>query len=468
MVLDNKGVALIVVVFAMMLMAVLGWTLVNLQSTDFDSSLRNFDSERALGLAEAGAQWAVFQLKTDSGWRTDSAHGYGSGYAQHNFSPGEYRLNCLDGSGADIGKVIVTSTGYIPSVASPRVRREVKITVTLGTFSESMQIKNLLNWTGAAAYSVNVRGNITAPNYEADGNGTYNEVGIDYSSTVPLKPPSTSPSNTRTVGSGSFPSISMADYETRAGSNVWNRTTKITTPSNINVQAVNRIRITANGFFANPAPAGGWSNVIIRNRRDQTSGMGAKWANRNWGYISSRINNNVAEVTFLDGTVNMFGSDVWTTSNQVEMGRRFTGNINNNDIWYIKGDVVLDAITDDVNLDDTSVVSEGDIVIKGATSNTVESNIDAGDYPSLATNDGNIFSDDEPSGGSQASKRNKRQFAGLIYTQNGDVSFNYIRGTALMGENVTLKGSIDLRYDDDLLDLTGFVTSSSQIVWQEQ
>ena len=58
----NKAVALIIVIFAMMVLAVLCWTLANLLSGDFGTNLAYLESERALYLAEAGSEWGVSRL----------------------------------------------------------------------------------------------------------------------------------------------------------------------------------------------------------------------------------------------------------------------------------------------------------------------------------------------------------------------------------------------------------------------
>ena len=70
--LNKKGISLIILVFAMMVLAVLGWSLAVLQSGDFEVSVRQNDSEQALYLAESGINWALEQLSEDASWRTDS------------------------------------------------------------------------------------------------------------------------------------------------------------------------------------------------------------------------------------------------------------------------------------------------------------------------------------------------------------------------------------------------------------
>jgi len=59
---NNKAAALIIVIFAMLVFSILGWALLNLESGDFEINLRTLNSEQALNIAEAGAQWAQNQL----------------------------------------------------------------------------------------------------------------------------------------------------------------------------------------------------------------------------------------------------------------------------------------------------------------------------------------------------------------------------------------------------------------------
>lgn len=128
---DKNGVALVIVVFAMMVFGVLIWTQTSMQSSDFEVNLRNLDSERALYLAESGVQWAASRLKQDIGWRTDSNHGYPSGYAQHNITPGQYNVICRDPQGLENGSAVIESTGYVPIQNQYRGSRVAKLIITL-------------------------------------------------------------------------------------------------------------------------------------------------------------------------------------------------------------------------------------------------------------------------------------------------------------------------------------------------
>lgn len=128
---NTRGVALVTVVFAMMLFGVLLWSQTAMQSSDFLVNLCNLDSEKALYLAESGAQWGVSKIKQDFGWRTDPTHGYASGYAQHNITPGQYRVVCRDPTGGESGSAVIESTGYVPIQNQYRGTRVTKLIITL-------------------------------------------------------------------------------------------------------------------------------------------------------------------------------------------------------------------------------------------------------------------------------------------------------------------------------------------------
>src|SRR3989338_611404 len=148
----NRGVTLIIVVFAMMLLGVLGWTLARMQATDFESNLRTFEPENALNLAEAGAQWGLNRLATDSTCRTQSGllrcpplaspvidtdcNDNGDWLSSpHNLSPGQYNLclrdPCTTCSPAEGGDAVIVAMGYIPAQSGSRVMRQVKLEVEL-------------------------------------------------------------------------------------------------------------------------------------------------------------------------------------------------------------------------------------------------------------------------------------------------------------------------------------------------
>lgn len=460
MIINNKGVSLIIVIFAMMLFSVLGWTLAVMQSTDFEANLRNLDSERALGLAEAGAQWGLRQLSQDSGWRTDPTNpdddcNDSDDWITHTLNFGQYRVCCRNPQVSELCDAVIETEGYIPQYTDYRAMRQVKLTVILGSFDKVLQAHSLFNWSAVNAGTSSFAGDIQAAYYERDNDGTYNEAGVDYSNVAPRLPPDGT-GDDRLVDAEPYPSINMAYYQTQAGSNVWDLARTATIEA---ILGGNRIRVSDNIFTL---PASQWETVTVM--RNLSAGT---WDNQNWRVITSRINNTI---------VALESSVTWSEGDQIRVVRRYRSDVSNENLWYIKGDVLFDlrdrqawelpSVQGDIRFRRTSVVAEGDIVIKGGNKITFDQR--PYEYPNLGTQNGNVLSTDTPNGPSDAAKRGQRSFDGFIYTQNGNIYFNYIDAVALMGNNVTLSGSIRLRYDNDLKNLTGFIWGLSDIKWQEQ
>ena len=234
----NKGISLIIAVFAIMLFSVLGWTLVRLQSTDFESNVStgNLNSERALNLAEAGAEWTLQRLSLNGGFRTDATNGYPLGYAQHGISPGQYRVSCLDGTGADLGLVIITSSGYVPSASSYNTTRQVRLKIQVGSLTNALQTQvpdpddqsvGLFDWSKsnnqppvAPLHTVGIEGAIFAGHYNGDGDGTPDELNNDYKPPpAPLLPPDNPPAQNYQRGfTSAYPSINMQWFHDTADS----------------------------------------------------------------------------------------------------------------------------------------------------------------------------------------------------------------------------------------------------------
>jgi hypothetical protein len=440
----DKGMSLIIVVFAMMLFGILGWTLAMMQSADFQQNERNLDTERALFLANAGAQWALKELSQNTIWRTDVSHGYAGGFAQHTLSGGQYRVVCRDPQGTEQGNVVIVATGYIPAVLNYRALREVKITVVLGNFSNALQAHTLFNWSAMHTGS-NINGHIQANSYEADGDGIYNEIGVDYSDVVPVLPPDGT-GDTRVVAAEPYPLIDMPAYEAAAGSRVWNLASTATVAA---IGPGTRVRVSSNIFTT---PASQWENVTIM--RNMTTGT---WDNQNWRVITRRIS---------DNTVELESNVAWTVGDQIKIVKRFAENHNDERLWYIKGDVLFDLRNQDVRFRNTGVAAEGDIIVKG--NRRIDFDNNPSRYANLATQNGNIISTDTPTGGNDTSRRANRRFGNAIYTQNGDIIFNYLDGLLLTGNNVTLDGQIRLTYRTRARRLTGFAWGASEIKWKEQ
>lgn len=472
----KRGVSLIIAVFAMMLLAVLGWTLVNLQSTDFEANLRNLDSERALNLAEAGAEWTLQSLNLDGSFLTDSNHGYPLGYAEHSISPGQYRVSCVAGSGTEAGLMIVTSSGYTPRAANYNIMRQVRLAVAVGSLTNAVQTQipsgsdqnqGLFDWhlSAQGGHTINIEGNILAGHYEGNGNGTPDELNQDYGSS-PLLPPDLPPANVYQRGfTSSYPSIAMNYFYTNA-SNRWppaGRTVSLQTtvdPTSNN----NNLKVPLANFFTN---GGNMQDMAVHNI---TKDLDNSWSNGEWAAINNVNNGTTAQ---LDGTVN---TSNWR-NDTIKLARRFYDGQNyDGQRWYAgrqviggeTADTIIDSRNGNVDFRNTSIISEGNIVLKGNNRIRMRRSGSTTPYPNLATQNGDIISLDQPGNGSETTLRDRRRFSGLIYSENGKVSFKYLNGVLVYGKEVTLDGTVLIQYASGRIVPSGFVFSPAEKKWQEQ
>jgi hypothetical protein len=149
---------------------------------------------RALALAEAGAEKAVYYLRTvapdgskDGSWRTESR--------TETQIDGEYTMTIRDGSGANYGRIIITSTGTAKdgpvagtsgnsSAQGPlQARRTVRLGFTLEREEISIWNNVIFGGVGQAGKSINgnvrLRGSVTflgdgEPFNDVNGNGVWN------------------------------------------------------------------------------------------------------------------------------------------------------------------------------------------------------------------------------------------------------------------------------------------------------
>lgn len=498
---SEEAVALIIVIFAMMLFAVLGWTLANLQSGDFEINLRNLDSERALGLAEAGTQWALNQLSQNSAWRTtvgapdacDSATDWLS--TPHSLSPGQYNLCCRNPvAGIESGNAVIEARGFVPQANNNacadncRAMRQVKLEVSLGSLTNAVMTqpadpdvpnKGLFNWWPARQnHTIQVEGNIYAGHYDGDGVAPPDESGQDYNPPPAslLPQDSVAPSDDIRDFSASFPSIDMQWFYNNASS-VWPSTpataltAQITTVVNDGVNP-GYIEVSTAGFFTNMA-----------NQAVRLDGDGWYTNDANWRVISQVVSGTRAR---LDQTV------TWPINSLVKLMRRFYQNTSGsgNGINYIGGqiaggtdaDTLIDLRNGNVRLTDLYLICEGDIVIKGTQELQIRFTGGSGDprYPTLATKNGDIISTDIPQGANDAQRVQRRQITGLIYSEFGHINLNYLepmqtgsawfRGNLVYGYRITLDGQIDITYLPALVTSNNgsFAFAPGTFEWREQ
>ncbi len=435
----KNSVTLIIAIFFMLIFALLGTTLLRMQSGDFEFNRRNFDSERALYLAESGASWALVYIKSHPDWR---------GTQVHQLDYGEYSVLARDPQGSEEGDVVIESTGYIPNQANYRAKRVIKLVVTIGDLNSCVQIKNIFDWHLMHSGS-RIDGEILAGHFNGDGDETLDELGEDYDPPPsPVLPSDGSGDDRDFIVEGAYPQIDMNYFETHA-SQVWDLQEEST------IQSINGDTITVNDNIFT-LPASQWNNrTIIRNLE------------RNWPdddsfrVITQRVNNQTVRVESVTD---------WQVGDRIRTGRRWYQSSVFGGIIYNKGDVLIDLRSGDVSLYRTYIIAEGDIAIRGTDSIYTSPGLFGTRYPSIATKYGDIDSPDTPSGGSEIAKRLKRRFGGILYTEFGDVDINYISGLAVMGVNVALDGRVYLKNPRFLNQPStqGFDFSPTTLLWKEK
>lgn len=496
-----KGVALIIVIFAMMLFAVLGWTLANLQSGDFEINLRNLDSERALGLAEAGTQWALNQLSQNASWRTSADIvcniTVGSDWSAQNLnaSPGQYNIYvcCRPPQATESGDAVIESIGYAPYQSSYQAMRQVKVAVSLGGLTNAVMTqpadpdvanKGLLNWWPARqSHTIQIEGNVYTGHYDGDGDAAYDEAGQDYDDQpAPILPQdSVSPSDERRNFTTSYPSIDMLwFYNNASPANRWpnpSTTTLIATITNVVNGGVNPgyIEVSVNNFFP------GMNNQAIR-----LNVAGWHTDDNNWRAINQVVAGFSGRRARLDQAV------TWPIGSSVKLMRRFYQNTSGggNGINYIGGqiaggtdaDTLIDLRNGDIRLTNLYLICEGDIVIKGTRKLQIRFTGGSGTprYPTLATKNGDIISTDIPQGANDAERVQQRRITGLIYSEFGHINLNYLeplqtgsasfRGNLVYGYRITLDGQIDITFLPNLVTSNNgsFVFAPGMLEWREQ
>ncbi|MDD5668978.1 MAG: hypothetical protein PHE58_02975 [Candidatus Omnitrophica bacterium] len=521
---DERGISLIIVVFAMMLFAGLGWTLLSMQATDFQANVRTMESERALYLAESGSQWAIKQIALNSGFRTDSSHGYAGGYAQHNLpGQGDYQVVVRAPDISESGDTVVVATGYAPRQSGYDAMRQIKIMLTTGSVSRPVLVRKLFNWSGMSMGSL-INGDVgvtdaagdLSDGYEGTGDTTHNEP-------ADLAVPGTGRRDQLTDDS-SFPKIDMP-YTVSQADSVWApaRASKI---SNIQVQGGKSIVTFSQNIFTTPL-----SRFDGQGLRNTTMGS---WQNGTWGIIEStlsvnsvrmsgvvswQVGDNVCLVPKIS-TVSVYNT--WgafrtysitfacnypvTVGNMIKNYSRgswnygdwgqityvsagsspttirvqFDTSINNPPGWTA-GQWVGEVRRISGNNSNTYFYFKGDLLYDLRSSNSTgnkSSFVSEGDTALLGgrrlnlrahnSNSGQAFPCVGTKNGNIYSNDSNRTFDGLIYSENGDITFNGLSAVSVYGYNVTLSGPTDLEYTTKYVDDSTFFSSVSFYSWQEQ
>ncbi|MBU1871795.1 MAG: hypothetical protein KKH80_03235 [Candidatus Omnitrophica bacterium] len=339
MIKNKNGFSLIIVIFAMMLLAVLGWSLAVLQSSDFESSARLVNSESALYLAEAGGQWGLKQL-IDSFECSDSVWG-SLQTVIHSFpNLGQYEVNCdcptcpgLQGNPQycnGCSEIVITSTGYIPSQSSPRALRKVEVTISQGLFSNVVSGGTLFNWHNTGGHYVDIDGDLQSPNFEGDDADSFlNEEGQDYGPNLPAG------DGTRTRGPTSMPAIDMSyfeDYAANVKGQVFNGNRTFDHKDNLNNKGVyyvrGRVTLDVSGGDINAN-----HTTIISEGDIRIQGAGALNMK---AYVDSSAHETLPNLATENGDIIFFDDPAGATDNQKRDARKFDGLI-----FTRTGDVII-------------------------------------------------------------------------------------------------------------------------------
>jgi len=138
---DRKGSTMITATLSMVIFILLVTAYMSRISNEYILSGRSYVSAEAFCLAEAGAEYAIWELNFVKAWA--AGHGWSawnttgfqktitSFITQGGTGMGAYRVNVTDPSQ---GLVIIESTGYVPSIASPQATRIVRIKLRSSLF----------------------------------------------------------------------------------------------------------------------------------------------------------------------------------------------------------------------------------------------------------------------------------------------------------------------------------------------
>ncbi|MCX7926695.1 MAG: hypothetical protein N2606_00930 [Candidatus Omnitrophica bacterium] len=236
--LDQRGVSLIVVIFTMLILAILGWTLTNLFSANFEMNRLAIESEQALFIAEAGIQEAIMHLAV-----RDTVFDNDTKWLNRSFGAGEYRVRRQTSGNL----VNITSWGYVPSGNNYHALRQVFVTVRSGQPGFTFGAGTVIYSTG----SVTIGNNVVVV-----GNITQNAPPDTLPAVVVPDPPLNLPNlGTLTVTGNQAVTIAAGNYKYTSISIAGN--------SNLNIFGPTNIYLTG----ANSFTTEGIANLNIRNNQ---------------------------------------------------------------------------------------------------------------------------------------------------------------------------------------------------------
>jgi hypothetical protein len=161
----------------------------------------------------------------------------------------------------------------------------------------------------------------------------------------------------------------------------------------------------------------------------------------------------------------------WQVNDWVSEVKGFSGSTNN-EVWFIRGDMLYNLRGGGANCNQSSFTAEGDIGLMGEGGINIKAHVQNSSnptLPNLASKNGSIYSD-------SFYVPLTRVFQGIVYTYNGDVTFDSINGTSVFGYNVTFSGFVNLNFNcpislfrwDKYVSGEGFYEGQSSFSWSEE
>ncbi len=557
---NRKGISLIIVIFAVLLFAGLGWTLMSMQSQEVASNMRAFDTEKALYIAEAGAQYGMERFTLNSAWRT-SAGDTCTDWELHTFGGGQYRLCCRNPAAGESGEAVIESEGYVPSYAQYLAKRKVMLCLSQSGLSRAVQVRYLLDWSGASSRNPLIYGDVGVRNaysdnlhdgYEGNGNAVHNQSADVDPVQETLKPPGAG-SRDLLTDDASFPILNTAKIEDQFANNVHTPPrgaeltdiqtsggkSTLTFSQNIfnavpqsqfagqamrnttmgswqsgswgvieEVLSANSCRLaTAVAWEDRDADAegkgdnvglapkiasiiiagsgGNWGsnprrtyeitiscnvpftegNVLRNFSSEERNARQKTWNYRDWGEITSVSTTSSTTTIRVELDSSVASAPGWQANDWIGEAKRFAGN-NNNQVWFIKSDMLFDLRSSNANCNESTFFAEGDVGLVGAQSLTVKARNKMSanpTLPNLSSVNGSIYSYSNMTAGC-------RVFQGVVYSYNGDLTFDSINGTSLFAYNATFTGYLNLNFVDwsKYVDDDGFYAGASSFLWSEE
>jgi hypothetical protein len=180
---SHRGSALLMTVVVIMVVFTLGCALLDLTTTSLFRSKNDMLRAQALDVAEAGVEKAIYYLRNtapdgsvDGSWRT-------TGLTSTLSTVGSYTFSAADGTGDDIGKIVIISAGTA-SVGSKSVRRRLRVVITRTDENVSVWNNVIFGGVGQTGHSINgnvvMRGSVHLlgegePYTDSDGDGKWDD-----------------------------------------------------------------------------------------------------------------------------------------------------------------------------------------------------------------------------------------------------------------------------------------------------